>query len=341
MTTRPAGTLGTVKDADAWLTEKEATMRTWLTDRFGLDVPVVGAPMAGVGAGHLAAAVSRAGGLGMVGVPAAASAQWVTEQAVVAGAAGRPYGIGLMAWALRDNAAQFEAALAARPDLVSVSYGPYAGYVESLRQAGSTVVTQVGTTDEARAAEQAGVDVVVARGSEAGGHGRNDVATLPLLQSVLEAVQIPVLAAGGIATARGLAAVLAAGAAGAWVGTAFMGCVETTISSEARRRLLAAGETDTSYGRVFDVAQRLAWPPEYGGRALRNTFFDRWVGREEELASDDDAYAMLDAARREGDFDTACIYTGQAVGMVRQQRTAADVVADFADAKRLLSRFTV
>jgi nitronate monooxygenase len=183
------------------------------------------------------------------------------------------------------------------------------------------------------------VDVVVARGGEGGGHGRDEVATLPLLQSVLDAVRVPVLAAGGIATARGLAAVLAAGAEGAWVGTAFLGCVETTTSEAARRRILAADETGTAYGRVFDLAQRLAWPAEYGGRALRNAFFDRWAGHEEELAADERAPGELTAARRADDFDTAYIYAGQAVGMVRRQRTAADVVADFAAAEELLGRF--
>ncbi|SEG99953.1 nitronate monooxygenase [Nonomuraea solani] len=314
-------------------------LRTWLTDRFGLDVPLVGAPMAGVSDGRLAAAVSAAGGLGMFGVPATAPASWVAQQAAVAGASGRPYGVGLMAWTLPDHPGQLDAVLEARPALVSISYGDYAPYVEPLRRAGIAVATQAGTTAEARAAERAGVDVIVARGGEGGGHGRDEVSTLPLLQGVLDEVGGPVLAAGGIATARGLAAVLAAGAEGAWVGTAFLGCAETTLSGPARERVLATGETGTAYGRVFDIAQRLAWPPEYGGRALRNAFFDRWHGREERLATDEAARADLEAARGEGDFDTAYIYAGQAVGLVRGQRTAADVVAAFGAADKLLRRF--
>ncbi|MEV0620175.1 nitronate monooxygenase [Nonomuraea sp. NPDC050404] len=314
-------------------------VRTWLTERFGLDIPLVGAPMAGVSDGRLAAAVSAAGALGMFGVPAAAPASWIAQQAGVAAASGRPYGIGLMAWALEDHPAQLDAVLEARPALVSVSYGDFARYVEPLRRAGIAVATQAGTTWEARAAEQAGVDVVVARGGEGGGHGRAEVATLPLLQGVLAQAGIPVLAAGGIATARGLAAVLAAGAEGAWVGTAFLGCAETTLSEAARARVLATDETGTAYGRVFDVAQRLAWPPEFGGRALRNTFFERWDGREEELAADEAARAELEAARAAGDFDTAYVYAGEAVGLVKEQRTAADVIAGFAEAGKLLSRF--
>lgn len=292
--------------------------------------------MAGIGGGRLAAAISRAGALGMIGVAASASARWISEQAAVAAGSGLPYGIGLMAWALPGNPEQFDAVLAARPALVSVSFGPYARYVGPLQEAGITVVTQAGTTDEARAAEQAGVDAVVARGGEGGGHGRNDVATLPLLEGVLDAVRIPVLAAGGIATGRGLAAVLAAGAEGAWAGTAFMACEEATVSAAALERILAAGETSTAYGRVFDVAQRLGWPPEYGGRALRNAFFDQWEGREEEL--DDEAVAVLAQARADEDFDLAYIYASQAVGMVREPRPAADVVAGFATAEAFLRR---
>jgi nitronate monooxygenase len=311
-------------------------MRTWLTQRFGLSVPVVGAPMAGVADGRLAAAISTAGGLGMFGVSPSVSPEWIAQQVAEAGADGAAYGIGLMAWTLPNVPAHLDAVIAAAPALVSVSYGAYAGYVAPLHAAGIAVATQVGTTAEAREAERAGVDVIVARGGEAGGHGRNDVATLPLLQAVLDAVRTPVLAAGGIASARGLAAVLAAGAAGAWVGTAFLACTEAAGSPAARRRLLDADETSTAYGRVFDVAQRLDWPPEYGGRAVRNALFVPRQGREDERAADEDAQAELRDARRDQDFERAYIYAGQTVGAVRRERPAAEVVAEFASADDLL-----
>jgi nitronate monooxygenase len=312
-------------------------MPTWLAERFGLTVPVVAAPMAGVSGGRLAAAVSGAGGLGMLGVGPATTPDWVREQCAVARAAGR-FGVGLMAWALAQDDTLLEVIVAEAPALVSVSYGPYQRWIAPLQAAGIVVATQAGTKEEAVAAERAGVDLVVARGGEGGGHGRNDVATLPLLEAVLDAVRVPVLAAGGIGTARGLAAVLAAGAAGAWVGTAFLACPEAQTSPTARALLLAASDTDTAYGRVFDVGQRLDWPPEYGGRALRNAFFDRWVGREDELATDDGAAAQLIAARRQGDFEVACVYAGQGVGQLSAERGAAPVVADFARAESLLHR---
>jgi nitronate monooxygenase len=312
---------------------------TWLTETFGLAVPVVGAPMAGPGEGTLAAAVSAAGGLGMVGVNASRTPQWVIEQAAVAAAAGAPYGIGLMAWALERDEAQLDAVLQVRPALVSVSFGAFEAYVDRVRDAGLRVTVQAGTVDEARRAEAAGADFVVARGAEGGGHGRNDVGTLPLLQAVLEAVDVPVVAAGGIGTARGLAAVLAAGAAGAWVGTALLTTHEAGTSPAARERLLAAEDTGTAYGRVFDVAQRLGWPEEYGGRALRNGFFDRWENRLDELAGDDAAAEQLRDAQREQDHDVAYVYAGQGAGLLTEQRSVADVLADLARAEDLLRRF--
>jgi nitronate monooxygenase len=313
---------------------------TALTELLGLDVPIVQAPMAGVSDGRLAGAVSAAGALGMVGVGPATTADWVREQHAVAAAAagGRPFGIGLMAWVLPAAPAQLDAVLDTRPAFASVSFGDIEPYVKPLQEAGIVVAAQVGTLTEALAAEQAGVDVVVARGLEAGGHGRDAVATLPLLQRVLDRVHVPVLAAGGIGTARGVAAVLAAGAAGAWVGTAFAACPEAQTSELARERLLAADETATVYGRVFDVGQRVAWPAEFGGRGLRNAYFDTWVGREDELAADDAAHEAVVAARKDFDPDIAPLYAGQGVGDLTETRPAADVVRRLAGADDLLRK---
>jgi nitronate monooxygenase len=311
-------------------------LQTWLTRTFDLDLPVIGAPMAGPGEGSLAAAVSAAGGLGMVGVNASRSADWVREQAAVAAAPGAAYGVGLMAWVLQQDPAQLEAVLDVRPALVSVSFGEVDPFVARLRDAGITVAVQAGTRDEAVRAERAGADLVVARGAEGGGHGRDEVSTLPLLQGVLDAVDVPVVAAGGIGTARGLAAVLAAGAAGAWIGTALLTTREAATGAAARARLLAAGDTGTAHGRVFDVALRLDWPEEYGGRGLRNAYFDRWRDRLDELAEDDAAAAELAQAQRDQDLDTAYVYAGQGVGMLTEERPVADVLADLARAEDLL-----
>ena len=300
-------------------------LTTWLTEQFDITVPVVSAPMAGVSGGRLAAAVSAAGGLGMVGIgyePAAT----VAAEAATARAGGRPFGIGLIAWVAESRPDLVEAAIEARPALLTLSFGAYAHHVAAARDAGIVVATQAGTVDDAKRAVDAGVDLVVARGAEGGGHGRGDVATLPLLQAVLDAVDVPVLAAGGIATARGLAAVVAAGAAGALVGTAFLACPEGLNQPAARQAIVAAGETDTIYTTVLDIGRGIPWPSEYGGRALRNSFAEKWHGREDEL-------------RAEGErADEAAVWAGQAVGLVRHERPAAEVVADFAGAETLLRR---
>lgn len=301
--------------------------QTWLTRRLGIDVPVVQAPMARVSDGRMAAAVSAAGALGMVAFGPSASAERVAEQARIAAGPGKPYGIGLMAWAVEQDPAPLEAALETDAALVSVSFGSFEGPVERVRAAGKLVTTQVGNLGEARRAQRAGVDFVVARGREGGGHGRDDLSTLPLLQLVLDSVDLPVVAAGGIANGHGLAAVLAAGAVGGWVGTAFLCCHESSFPATSRERLIAAGDDATAYGRVFDVAQRAGWPPEFGGRALRNAFFDAWQGREDELAHDAEAQQEYAEAQRRGDFDTAVIYAGQGAALLRAETSAAEVVA--------------
>ena len=303
-------------------------MANWLADNLGTSVPVVLAPMAGPGEGRLAHAVSQAGGLGMFGVGSTATGDWIRAQAEVAGADGATYGIGLMAWALPGAPEQLEVVLDLRPDLVSVSFGDIADPVARLREADILTATQVGALPDLQMAEDAGVDVVVVRGSEGGGHGRNSMATLPLLQIVLEHTSLPVLAAGGILNHRGLAAVLAAGAEGAWVGTAFLGCVEANMARAARARVFAASET--GYGRVFDVAQGFPWPTEFGGRAIVYGFFDEWVGREDDM--DDAARRRHEVAQRAGDFDVAHLYAGQGVAALTGERSAREVVLDFARA---------
>jgi nitronate monooxygenase len=313
-------------------------LSTRVSRSLGLRVPVISAPMGGVSGGELAAEVSRAGGLGMIGVLSRSPAETITEQAAIPASRGLPFGIGLMAWALHARPELLEATIDAGPALVSVSFGDPGPWVGRLHAAGIPVAVQVSSSQEAAQAEAVGVDLVVAQGSEAGGHtGR--VATLPLLQEVLEVAAVPVVAAGGIATPAGLAAVLAAGADGALVGTAFLACPETLLALPGRERVLAAGSEDTVYTRVFDVAQGLAWPWRWHGRALRNDFTDLWHDRTADLAGNEQARAAYDQALRAQDYATAHLYAGQAVGLVRRVRPASEVVAGLADgAEQLLRR---
>jgi nitronate monooxygenase len=208
--------------------------------------------------------------------------------------------------------------------------------VAALHDAGIAVAAQVNTVADAQRAQEAGVDVLVAQGTEAGGHtGRR--AMLPLLQEVLTLTDRPVVAAGGIATGRGMAAALVAGAAGVWVGTALLSCREALNSPAARARVRAAAGEETVLTRAFDVAQGLAWPERWPGRALVNEFSRTWHGREDALPTDPAACRRVVDARRDDDLDQAPVYAGEAVGLVTAERSATDVVLDLdAEAERVL-----
>jgi nitronate monooxygenase len=300
-------------------------IKTPLTRWFDLATPVIGAPMAGVAGGELARAVSLGGGLGMIGISGKHTAEFLTEQCEIPAASEVPFGVGLMVWTLADRPDLFEATVAAQPSLVSVSFGDPEPYVGPLHDAGIAVAAQVNTLDDAHRALEAGVDVLVAQGTEAGGHtGQRTL--LPLLQEVLALTDRPVLAAGGIATGAAMAGVLVAGASGVWVGTALLSCIEGLNSDAARERVRAAAGDETVLTRAFDVAEGIAWPERWPGRALVNDFSRVWHGREDELIADDEARSRVVEGRRTGDPATAPVYAGEAVGLVRSERSATDVV---------------
>ncbi len=194
------------------------------------------------------------------------------------------FGIGLIDWAIRRDPKILEVAIVARPVLLSVSFGDDWSWVDAVRAAGIVTATQIYDSDQARSAADAGIEILVARGAEGGGHGQPTIGTLPLLESVLDAVDIPVLAAGGITTGRGVAAVLAAGASGVWLGTAFAACPESLLSDPARQTLLRASGKDTVVTSAFDVALGYPWPRQFPERVLRNVFTDQWSGHEAQLA---------------------------------------------------------
>ena len=304
---------------------------------FGLRVPIVNAPMGGVAGGRLAAAVTAAGGLGMVGMGSTATrASLQTELQHVRDA----FGIGLVDWVIRAEPGLLDDALAARPALLSVSFGSDWSWVAKAHDAGIATATQVYDALGARAAEEAGVDVVVARGAEGGGHGEAGLATLPLLDAVLDAVAVPALAGGGVSSARSLAAVLAAGASGAWVGTRLAACPEALTGDVSRRALIAAAETDTTLTRVFDVAMGRPWPTRFPSRVLANEFAARWTGRERELALDRAAREELEASIAADDLRVAPVDAGQGVGMIRDDAPVGEVIEQMcAGAEDLLGRW--
>src|SRR6201993_688431 len=310
----------------------------WSTS-FGLQVPIVNAPMGGVAGGRLAAAVTAAGGLGMVGMGSDGSRELLRAQ--LRHVRDR-FGIGLVDWVIRTQDGLLEDALAAGPALLSVSFGTDWSWVAKAHDAGIATVTQIYDGPGARRAVDAGIDILVARGSEGGGHGEVRLGTLPLLDTVFDALDasggtaVPVLAGGGVASARSLAAVLAAGASGAWVGTRLAGCPEALTGQGSRRALIAARATDTAVTRVFDVAKGLPWPARFPSRVLVNDFVARWTGREDAL--DRPACDELAAATAPDDRRVAPVDAGQGVGMISDDASVGEVIEQMCTgAQRLLA----
>jgi nitronate monooxygenase len=241
-----------------------------------------------------------------------------------------PFGIGLFAWVLERRPQLLDIAIAAKPKLISISFGDPSPYVKRVHDAGILLCSQVQSRAWAQTALDAGVDMLVAQGTEAGGHTGSAVSTLPLLQIILEMTEKPVIAAGGIATGRGLAAVLAAGAAGAWIGTPFLLAQEARNSDTARERIASSNETQTIYTRVYDRMAGKAWPKEFGGRALRTPFLEQWTGHEDELLANEGARAQFDPKEK--------IYAGQSIGLLRAVKPAAQIVREINDGAESLLR---
>ncbi|MDP9018659.1 MAG: nitronate monooxygenase [Candidatus Eremiobacteraeota bacterium] len=307
-----------------------ATLHTHLNDLLGIAIPIFNAPMTPQAGGALAAAVSDAGAFGMLGFDEDESAESIHAQVeLLHEKPGRNFGIGLVAWVLERRPELLQLAIEAKPKLVSISFGDPQPYVDRLHAEGILVASQVQSKAWAQTAIDAGVDILIVQGTEAGGH-TGAVGTLPLLQIVLEMTDKPVIAAGGIATGRGLAAVLAAGAVGGWIGTPFLLACESRTASEAQARIASSDETQTILTSVYDRIQGKAWPAEFRGRALRNPFVDKWNDNADEMMQTPDAITAFQKAKSERDFNTAHIYASQTVGLLDQVRSARDIVTSIA-----------
>jgi nitronate monooxygenase len=304
-------------------------LRTALTTMFGIDHPVVLAPMGSVAGGALAAAVSEGGGLGLLGA-GRGGLNWLERECAIAKAAtSKPWGIGFLTWAIGPQA--IEAAIHQSPAAIMLSFGDPSRFAETILAAGIPLMVQVTDMDEARRALDVGANVVVAQGAEAGGHGGGR-ATLPFVPAVVDiAGSTPVLAAGGIADGRGLAAALMLGAAGAVIGTRFEATAEALLDAEEAKAIIAAGAADTVRGRVLDIATEAGWPARYPARTLRNRFTDAWQNKEYELESDQGALAEFRAAADRGDRNYLPIWAGEAVDLINESDTASALVARIAE----------
>jgi nitronate monooxygenase len=299
-------------------------LHTALTDKLGIRVPIINAPMTPQAGGALAVAVSQAGGFGMLGIDEDETIDDISAQLNIIRSAGEaPFGMGLVAWVVAKRPELIDLVLAARPRMVSLSFGDPTAYIGRFREAGILVASQVQNRKSALVALEAGVDILVAQGAEAGGH-TGTVGTLPLLQLLLEMTDKPIVAAGGIVSGRGLAAVLAAGAAAAWIGTPFLLAKESRTPQGARDAVIESDET--IYTSVYDKLQGKGWTSEIRGRAINNAFAERWTGREDELMRTPAAIAQFNAAKKARDYATLNVYAGQSIGMLDRMCAAADVV---------------
>lgn len=308
----------------------------------GIPLPIVQAPIGGLATPELASAVSEAGGLGMLAMT------WTDVEDVdailarMADLTDRPFGVNLiLQWPQEER---LRRCLDAGARIVSFLWGDPAPLVPIAHEAGAIVMHTVGSAAEARRVVDAGVDVVVAQGWEAGGHVWGEVATLALVPAVVDAIApIPVVAAGGIGDGRGLAAVLALGASAGWLGTRFVMTSETAAHPRYLELLAAAAETSTVHLSLFDGG----WP-DAPHRTLRNSTVETWEaagrpasgqrpGEGDTLATDPAGervprYSSVSPrAELEGDIEALSLWAGQSVGLVHDVRPIRDVIQSLAE----------
>ena len=306
-----------------------------LTQILGIEHPILLAPMDLVSGGRLAAAVSHAGGLGLLG-GGYGDDGWIEREWARAGNA--RIGCGFITWSLAKHPQLLDGALSHQPAAVMLSFGDPRPFAPAIHRAGAKLICQVQTLAQAREAMEAGADVIVAQGTEAGGHGQS-VPLLTLLPQVVDACpDIPVVAAGGLADGRGLAAAMMLGAEGILMGTRFYASQEAEAHPEAKRRIVAAGSGETVRSIVFDLSRGNRWPDPYTGRLLRNRHSERWVGHEDELAATAEQVGREYAAARErGDFDIAGVIAGEACALIQDIPQAGEIVRRIvAEAENLL-----
>ena len=320
-------------------------MKTRLTQQFGIRHPILCAPMAWIAGGRLVAAVSDAGGLGILGGGYAGALSGEPDlDEELALAKGRKFGVGFITWALDRSPQALERALKHCPYCVFLSFGEPEPYAKKIHDAKAKLICQVQTLRHVEQALDAGADAIVAQGMEAGGHGAAR-STLPLVPEVADhlvkrAPETLLLAAGGIADGRGLAAALMLGADGALVGTRFWASAEALTPAAMLDRAVRATGDDTVRTKAIDALRGVPWPQEFSFRVLKNKFTDEWAHREAEAAlargSLRSAYAE---ARAKQDLDMYLTVVGEATGLLHDRPSAASLVEDMvAQAESLLKR---
>jgi nitronate monooxygenase len=276
---------------------------------------------------RLTAAVSAAGALGLLG-GGYGDEQWLRRELDLLERSKARFGVGFITWSMARQPRLLDMALERKPVAVMLSFGDPAPFAEPIKSAGALLICQVQTLAMAKEAAASGADILIAQGAEGGGHGVSR-GLITLLPEIVDAVgsRIPVVACGGLADGRGLAAGLMLGASGAMFGTRFYASHEAAGADAAKERIRAASGDDSLRSIVFDISRRNVWPAPFTGRCLRNPYLERWYGREMDLVRAVDAEAeRLAEARRRQDFDVAPVIAGEASGLVREILPAREIV---------------
>ena len=314
-------------------------IHTRICDLLGIDHPIVLGGMGTATTAPLVAAVSNAGGFGTLGTSAFNAATLDSEIASIRERTVKPYGINHLLFQIKED--MFAVTLRAQPAVVAFAWARkdqnLRDYFQRAHDSGAKVMHMAGEVPEALRAAEAGADVLVAQGTEAGGHV-GWMASLPLLPIMAKAVApLPVLCAGGIADGRGLAAALALGAEGVLLGTRFMATPEAPIHANFKRAIVESDGHDTVLTEIPDLASQRVWPGAMS-RAKRNKFIERWAGREWALRQDaGDVGKQAAVARAAGDVDNASISYGQDAGLIESIKSVKEVVQDIvAEAEGLI-----
>jgi NAD(P)H-dependent flavin oxidoreductase YrpB (nitropropane dioxygenase family) len=295
--------------------------------------------MGGATSPELVAAVSTAGGLGVLGATRQNPEELARDATAIRAGTTRPFGLNLLLFMERPG--QYEALLAARPKVISTAWAAIeqdlGGYVARAHAVGALAMHMISTVAEAKVAARAGMDIIVAQGTEGGGH-IGLMGTMPLVPRVVSAVApIPVLAAGGVADGRGLAAALALGADGVLLGTRFLATDESPIAKGFKQAILDSDGHDTLVTDIPDVASGNTWPGAYV-RVRRNRFIEEWMGRDNELRRRRaEVSAQLRQAAQAGDPDRGAVMIGQTAGLIDRIEPAGDLVRQISrDAEAIL-----
>jgi nitronate monooxygenase len=302
-------------------------LHTRICDLLGIEHPIISAPMGSAAGPQLAAAVSGAGGFGMIGTGISPNARWMREQINIARElTDKPFGVGFISSSPGLEEA-IQVCIDEKVTAMSHSFADASPYIPAAHAAGVKVLVQVQSVALAAAAARAGADIITAQGTEAGGH-TGYLGTLPMVPAVIEvAGGIPVIAAGGIADGRGVAAVLMLGAEGAWIGTRFVASRESATNEWGKERVIRASADDTVLTQAYDLAMESPFPDWISDRVLRNDYTDEWHSRNAEvIAARPILQAKLTEAIQSGNVSLAPVRAGNSSGLISEILPAGDIV---------------